>query len=69
MKNFVYIPSYEKILTPYLLGGIIIILKIRCSAEIGGKYGIFQPAMVEWFCKMVEERKKNNDCTKEKKSW
>ncbi len=27
------------------------------------------PAMVEWFVKMVEERKKNNDCTKEKKSW
>lgn len=27
------------------------------------------PAMVEWFVKMVEERKKNNDCTKEKKEW
>ena len=27
------------------------------------------PNMVEWFVKMVEERKKNNDCTKEKKSW
>lgn len=27
------------------------------------------PAMVEWFVRMVEERKKNNDCTKEKKSW
>ena len=27
------------------------------------------PNMVEWFAKMVEERKKNNDCTKEKKSW
>ncbi len=27
------------------------------------------PNMVEWFCKMVEERKKNNDCTKEKKGW
>lgn len=27
------------------------------------------PAMVEWFVKMVEERRKNNDCTKEKKSW
>lgn len=26
------------------------------------------PSMVEWFCKMVEERKKNNDHTKEKKS-
>lgn len=27
------------------------------------------PAMVEWFVKMVEERRKNNDCTKEKKGW
>lgn len=27
------------------------------------------PGMVEWFVKMVEERKKNNDCTKEKKEW
>ena len=27
------------------------------------------PGMVEWFVRMVEERKKNNDCTKEKKSW
>ncbi len=27
------------------------------------------PAMVEWFAKMVEERKKQHDCTKEKKSW
>lgn len=27
------------------------------------------PNMVEWFVKMVEERKKNNDCKKEKKKW
>ncbi len=27
------------------------------------------PNMVEWFVKMVEERKTKNDCTKEKKSW
>ncbi len=27
------------------------------------------PAIVEWFVKMVDERKKNHDCTKEKKSW
>ena len=26
------------------------------------------PAMVEWFADMVEERKKNHDCTKEKKN-
>lgn len=27
------------------------------------------PGMVEWFCRMVEERKRNQDCTKEKKEW
>lgn len=27
------------------------------------------PDIVEWFVKMVEQRKQNNDCTKEKKSW
>lgn len=29
----------------------------------------YDPAIVEWFVKMVEERKKNHDCTKEKKNW
>lgn len=27
------------------------------------------PSMVEWFVNMVEERKKQRDCTKEKKNW
>lgn len=27
------------------------------------------PAMVEWFVAMVEERKKQQDCTKDKKNW
>lgn len=27
------------------------------------------PNMVEWFAKMVEERKKQHDCKKEKKNW
>ena len=27
------------------------------------------PNMVEWFCKMVEERKRNHDSSKEKKNW
>jgi 2,5-diketo-D-gluconate reductase A len=27
------------------------------------------PAMVEWFAKMVEERKQQKDSSKEKKSW
>lgn len=29
----------------------------------------YDPAMVEWFAQMVEERKHNNDSSKEKKSW
>lgn len=29
----------------------------------------YDPAMVEWFVKMVEERKKQKDSSKEKKSW
>ncbi len=29
----------------------------------------YDPNMVEWFVKMVEERKKNNDHRKEKKEW
>lgn len=29
----------------------------------------YDPNMVEWFVKMVEERKKQHDCTKEKKTW
>ena len=29
----------------------------------------YDPAMVEWFAKMVEERKENHDSGKEKKSW
>ena len=27
------------------------------------------PNMVEWFVKMVEERKQQHDCTKDKKNW
>ena len=29
----------------------------------------YDPNMVEWFGKMVEERKKQKDCTKEEKNW
>lgn len=29
----------------------------------------YDPNMVEWFAKMVEERKKNHDASKEKKNW
>ncbi len=27
------------------------------------------PAMVQWFARMVEERKSNHDCRQDKKSW
>ena len=29
----------------------------------------YDPAMVEWFVKMVEERKQNHDSSREKKNW
>ena len=29
----------------------------------------YDPDMVEWFGKMVEERKKQHDSSKEKKNW
>ncbi len=29
----------------------------------------YDPNMVEWFGKMVEERKKQHDCSKERKNW
>lgn len=29
----------------------------------------YDPNIVEWFVKMVEERKKQQDCSKEKKNW
>ena len=42
-------------------------------AELDKKISSFfshqDPNMVEWFVKMVEERKKNNDSSKEKKNW
>ncbi len=42
-------------------------------AELDTKTSVFfshyEPSMVEWFVKMVEERKKNNDHRKEKKEW
>ena len=29
----------------------------------------YDPSMVEWFAQMVEERKKQQNCAKEKKNW
>ena len=46
---------------------------MKTIAELDKKTSSFfshqDPNMVEWFVKMVEERKKNNDSSKEKKNW
>lgn len=46
---------------------------MNAIAELDCKKSLFfahnDPNMVEWFVKMVEERKKQHDCEKEKKSW
>lgn len=46
---------------------------MKIIAELDKKTSSFfshqDPNMVEWFVKMVEERKKNNDSSKEKKNW
>ncbi len=46
---------------------------MQIIAELDTKTSAFfshyDPNMVEWFAKMVEERKKNNDHRKEKKEW
>lgn len=44
----------------------------RIDALDAGKSSFFShtdPKMVQWFARMVEERKSNHDCTKDKKSW
>ena len=46
---------------------------MKTIAELDKKTSSFfshqDPNMVEWFVKMVEERKKNSDSSKEKKNW
>jgi 2,5-diketo-D-gluconate reductase A len=37
--------------------------------ETSSFFSHYDPAMVEWFVKMVEERKKQHDSSKEKKNW
>lgn len=37
--------------------------------ETSSFFSHYDPNMVEWFVQMVEERKKQTDCTKEKKNW
>ena len=40
-----------------------------CTNQGSGVDSGYDPAMVEWFVKMVEERKKNNRSEKETKNW
>ena len=42
---------------------------IALDTKTSAFFSHYDPAMVEWFANMVEERKKNHDCTKEKKNW
>lgn len=50
-----------------------VIQTVLVIAELDKKTSSFfshqDPNMVEWFVKMVEERKKNNDSSKEKRNW
>ncbi len=41
----------------------------KLDKNVSSFFSHSDPAMVEWFVKMVEERKKQNDCTKENKNW
>lgn len=39
------------------------------DTETSSFFSHYDPAMVEWFAQMVEERKKQHDSSKEKKNW
>lgn len=41
----------------------------RLDKKTSSFFSHTDPNMVEWFAKMVEERKKQHDCTKENKNW
>ncbi|MGN1348529.1 MAG: aldo/keto reductase [Acutalibacteraceae bacterium] len=41
----------------------------RLDKNISSFFSHYDPNMVEWFVKMVEERKKQSDCAKENKNW
>lgn len=41
----------------------------KMDREKSSFFSHYDPAMVEWFVKMVEERKNNHDSSKEKKNW
>ena len=41
----------------------------RLDQDKSAFFSHYDPKMVEWFVQMVEERKKNRDCSKERKNW
>lgn len=41
----------------------------KLDKETSSFFSHYDPNMVEWFVKMVEERKQQKNCAKEKKSW
>ena len=70
------IPKDSRITQPYLRDVFDFALSAEDMARIAALdtkmsafFSHYDPAMVEWFANMVEERKKNHDCTKEKKDW
>lgn len=54
---------------PKLGYGVYQVTKDECERCVLDVFPHQDPAMVEWFVKMVEERKKNNRSEKEKKNW
>ena len=41
----------------------------KLDTQTSAFFSHYDPAMVEWFAKMVEERKTKHDSSKEKKNW
>ena len=56
--------NHEELYDALRSGGIDLVFNDQRRA-----FSHYDPAMVEWFVKTVEERKTNQDSAKEKKSW
>ena len=59
----------QVILRWHLQRGVVVIPKSTQDTKMSAFFSHYDPAKVEWFANMVEERKKNHDSTKEKKDW
>lgn len=42
---------------------------VELNTKTSAFFSDYDPNMVEWFVKMVKERKKQHDSSKEKKNW